>query len=107
MKNKYSIFSLIKNAFTYHENWQRAWRDPEPKKNYDAVIVDVFHGRLPLTRQAVETLKYKKIGSRRLVLAVRLRFRFLQPFVFVVASAVSLGCFLPVCRQYRRVRRVS
>ena len=37
--------------------------------NYDAVIVDVFHGRLPLTRQAVETLKYKKIGSRRLVLA--------------------------------------
>ena len=39
MKNKYSIFSLIKNAFSYHENWQRAWRDPEPKKEYDAVIV--------------------------------------------------------------------
>ena len=39
MKNKYSIFSLIKNAFNYHENWQRAWRDPEPKKFYDAVIV--------------------------------------------------------------------
>ena len=30
---KYSIFSLIKNAFNYHENWQKAWRDPEPKKN--------------------------------------------------------------------------
>ena len=39
MKNKYSIFALIKNAFTYHENWQKAWRDPEPKKEYDAVIV--------------------------------------------------------------------
>ena len=39
MKNKYSIFSLIKNAFSNHENWQRAWRDPEPKKEYDAVIV--------------------------------------------------------------------
>ena len=39
MKNKYSIFSLIKNSFTYHENWQRAWRDPEPKKSYDIVIV--------------------------------------------------------------------
>ena len=37
--------------------------------NYDAVIVDVFHGRRPLTRQAIETLKYKKLGSRRLVLA--------------------------------------
>ena len=39
MKNKYSLFSLIKNAFTYHENWQRAWRDPEPKSQYDVVIV--------------------------------------------------------------------
>ncbi len=39
MKNKYSIFSLIKNSFSYHKNWQRAWRDPEPKSNYDVVIV--------------------------------------------------------------------
>ncbi len=39
MKNKYSIFSIIKNAFSYHENWQRAWRDPEPKKEYDAIII--------------------------------------------------------------------
>ena len=37
--SKYSIFSLIKNALTYHENWQKAWRDPEPKENYDAIIV--------------------------------------------------------------------
>ena len=39
MKNKYSIFSLIKNSLTYHENWQRAWRDPEPKSSYDIIIV--------------------------------------------------------------------
>ena len=39
MKNKYSIFSLIKNAFSYHENWQKAWGDPQPKKEYEAVIV--------------------------------------------------------------------
>jgi len=39
MKNKYSLFSLIKNSFSYHENWQRAWRDPEPKPSYDAIIV--------------------------------------------------------------------
>ncbi|MDD9878456.1 MAG: hypothetical protein OXR84_13535 [Magnetovibrio sp.] len=37
--------------------------------NYDMVVVDVFHGRKPLSRQAVETLKYKKIGAKRLVLA--------------------------------------
>jgi len=39
MKNKYSIFSIIKNSLSYHENWQRAWRDPEPKPSYDVVIV--------------------------------------------------------------------
>ena len=27
MPNKYSIFSLIKNSFSYHENWQKAWGD--------------------------------------------------------------------------------
>ena len=39
MANKYSIFSLFKNALTHHENWQKAWRDPEPKKEYDVIIV--------------------------------------------------------------------
>ena len=37
--------------------------------NYDMAIVDVFHGRQPLTQQAVETLKYKKVGAKRLVVA--------------------------------------
>jgi sarcosine oxidase subunit beta len=36
---KYSVFSLIKNALSYHENWQPAWRSPAPKKKYDAIIV--------------------------------------------------------------------
>jgi len=36
---KYSIFSVIGNAFSYHRNWQRAWRNPDPKPRYDAVIV--------------------------------------------------------------------
>ena len=35
----YSIFSLIRNAFSYHENWPLAWRSPEPKSEYDVVIV--------------------------------------------------------------------
>jgi sarcosine oxidase subunit beta len=39
MRNKYSIFSLIKNSFSYHENWQKAWGDPEPKNSYKVVIV--------------------------------------------------------------------
>jgi len=36
---KYSIFSLVRNALSYHENWPAAWRSPEPKAHYDVVIV--------------------------------------------------------------------
>ena len=36
---KYSVFSLVKNAFTNHENWEVAWKDPDPKKEYDVIIV--------------------------------------------------------------------
>ena len=36
---KYSIFSLVKNALSYHENWQPAWKKPEIKKEYDVIIV--------------------------------------------------------------------
>ena len=39
MRNKYSIFSFIKNSFSYHKNWQKVWRDPEPKNSYDVIIV--------------------------------------------------------------------
>ena len=24
---------------SYHENWQKAWKDPQPKKEYDVVII--------------------------------------------------------------------
>ncbi len=36
---RYSIFSLARNALDYHRNWQKAWRSPDPKPAYDAVIV--------------------------------------------------------------------
>ncbi len=36
---KYSLFSLLRNALSYHRNWQAAWRSPEPKSSYDVVIV--------------------------------------------------------------------
>ena len=36
---KYSIFSLVKNALSHHQNWDRAWRDNRPKDSYDVVIV--------------------------------------------------------------------
>ena len=35
----YSIFSLARNALTNHQNWQPAWRSPDPKPAYDVIIV--------------------------------------------------------------------
>jgi sarcosine oxidase subunit beta len=35
----YSVFSLIRNAVSYHEKWPEAWRSPDPKSAYDVVIV--------------------------------------------------------------------
>ena len=34
MKKKYSLFTILKNTFTNHKNWQKMWRNPEPKKSY-------------------------------------------------------------------------
>jgi len=36
---KYSAFSLLKNALTHNRGWSEAWRDPEPKREYDVIIV--------------------------------------------------------------------
>ncbi|HET8609798.1 MAG TPA: sarcosine oxidase subunit beta family protein [Burkholderiales bacterium] len=37
--DRYSIFSLVRNAVSHHEKWQAAWRSPEPKREYDVIIV--------------------------------------------------------------------
>ncbi len=37
--NRYSIFSLAKGAFGGHRAWTRAWRSPEPKAEYDVIII--------------------------------------------------------------------
>lgn len=36
---KYSAFSLLKNAFTGHRRWPKSWRNVEPKSHYDVVII--------------------------------------------------------------------
>ncbi len=74
-ENPNSIISLKNvNTFAYITNSAAFGRADEfamkmHGTNYDLLIVDVLHGRKPLSRQAVETLKFKKIGARRLVFA--------------------------------------
>jgi heterotetrameric sarcosine oxidase beta subunit len=36
---RYSLFSLISNAFSHHDKWPAAWREPEPKPEYQVVII--------------------------------------------------------------------
>jgi len=36
---KYSLLNLVRQTFAGHRGWTRAWRDPDPKGHYDAVIV--------------------------------------------------------------------
>ena len=36
---RYSGFSLARNAMSYHQGWQQAWRHAEPKASYDAIII--------------------------------------------------------------------
>ena len=38
-KKRYSAFALARNAASYHQNWQHAWRNASPKASYDAVII--------------------------------------------------------------------
>lgn len=39
MMSNYSAFAILRNAFSGHRNWTRAWQDPEPKKHYDVLII--------------------------------------------------------------------
>ena len=43
--SRYSAWAVLKNGFSGQKNWDRQWRDPEPKKEYDVVIVGAgLHG---------------------------------------------------------------
>ena len=36
---RYSAFAIAREAIRYHAGWERAWRAPEPKAKYDAIII--------------------------------------------------------------------
>ena len=39
MKNRYSLFALARQAMSGHRGWAPAWRDAEPKRRYDVIII--------------------------------------------------------------------
>jgi len=36
---RFSAFTLLRQAFAGHQGWRTQWRSPEPKPSYDAVII--------------------------------------------------------------------
>ena len=36
---RFNAWNVFKNGFTGQKSWDRQWRDPEPKKEYDIIIV--------------------------------------------------------------------
>ena len=36
---RYSVFSLVRNAVSYHERWGQAWRSPDPRPHYDVIVI--------------------------------------------------------------------
>jgi sarcosine oxidase subunit beta len=36
---RFSAFTLARNALSFHENWPQWWRSPEPRAQYDVIIV--------------------------------------------------------------------
>lgn len=39
MRNRYSLWSIAGHALHGHRRWPKLWRDPEPARQYDVVIV--------------------------------------------------------------------
>ena len=37
--SRYSAFGLLRGALGGQRHWQPAWRDPEPKKSYDIIVI--------------------------------------------------------------------
>jgi len=66
--NQVKNFAILTNSQAFGREDQFVLKMHD--NNYDLIVVDVFHGRKPLSRQAVETLKYKKVGAKRLVYAM-------------------------------------
>ena len=62
-----STFAYLTNTSTYGHQAEFAMKMHDT--NYDLLIIEVLHGRKPLTKRTLETLKYKKVGGKRMVFA--------------------------------------
>ncbi len=62
MKQRYSLASLIKNAFSHHERWPQALPSAEPKGEYEVVIVGGGGHGLATAYYLAKELKITKVA---------------------------------------------
>ncbi len=36
---RYSVFAVAREAFRFHQGWERAWASPAPRQKYDVIII--------------------------------------------------------------------
>lgn len=59
---RYSAFNIFKQALTGHKGWKPAWRDPEPKPEYDIIIVGGGGHGLATAHYLASVFKEKSIA---------------------------------------------
>lgn len=59
---QYSGLKVIKEALTGHKGWSPIWRDPEPKRHYDIVIVGGGGHGLATAYYLAKTFQQKRIA---------------------------------------------
>ena len=65
---KYSFYNLVRNSFSYHENWEKAWSSPELKPEYDVIIVGGggYGAKLLPSLACLDTPTLANIGSTKI-----------------------------------------
>ena len=37
---RYSLLNLLRHGPSCHDGWQKAWRSPEQRREYDAIVIE-------------------------------------------------------------------
>ncbi len=96
---KYSIFSLARNALSYHQNWEKAWRSPEPGKQYDVIIIGGGDSGLSSwVSQAVSSNDQVDLTSAKIVISGGRGMQSSDIFSMLQAVADKLGAAVGASR---------
>ena len=61
---RYSAFAIAREAFRFHSGWERAWKSPTPKAEYD-VVIDTLTGETTLIFLGNPSEKTSAVGGVR------------------------------------------